>query len=120
LEMGLTNEHDSSEGTDNSDSDILKTFNPGYDGATNQNGKHPWHQYCIINVHGFHHSGTGMLESAIVESLTDTLQDPASASQPEKTYLKVSYFKHTGVAEDEGQHLQKVYPSVGARTHGSY
>jgi len=54
---------------------------------------------CLINVHGLHHTGTGFLRSLIHESLKGL------SSMHEDTHK----------SEDEGQHLQHVYPTFADR-----
>lgn len=58
-------------------------------------------EHCVVNVHGFHHTGTGVLRAQVWEALLDAGGQTVIASQHE----------HTGVPESEGQHLQTVYPA---------
>ena len=62
-----------------------------------------WHDHCVVNVHGMHHTGTGYLREIVYESLGGVAGNWA--------------FKHerTHEAEDEGQHVQTVYPAYYAR-----
>jgi len=53
------------------------------------------HEKCLINVHGLHHSGTGFLRYMIVKAMGETM---------------ISEHKSTQESEDEGQHIQSVYP----------
>ena len=57
--------------------------------------------HCVIHVHGMHHSGTGFLRQTIY----DALGGEAHASMHQKTHK----------AEDEGQHIQTVYPTFYQR-----
>lgn len=91
--------------TENTTSPILvrERSNPqGYDGSRQQHAHHSQEQqnHCIIHIHGFHHSGTGFLRKAVYESLGE---DYASVHE------------HTRKAEDEGQHIQGVYPPFYTR-----
>jgi len=61
------------------------------------------HNNCLVNVHGFHHSGTGLFRSLIYKAIGGS--------------ALVSAQKDTDVSEDEGQHLQNVYPTFAERTH---
>eukprot|EP00929_Paragymnodinium_shiwhaense_P073216 TRINITY_DN37251_c0_g1_i2.p1 TRINITY_DN37251_c0_g1~~TRINITY_DN37251_c0_g1_i2.p1 ORF type:complete len:517 (+),score=118.23 TRINITY_DN37251_c0_g1_i2:102-1652(+) len=57
-------------------------------------------RWQFLHVYGLHHTGTGMLQRLAEESLGKS---------------EVSLFHNTRVSEDEGQHLQSVFPSVGHR-----
>ena len=57
-------------------------------------------QHCVIHVHGFHHSGTGVLRQAIYKSLGENV---------------ASIHRQTRKQEDEGQHIQRVYPKFFQR-----
>ncbi len=65
-------------------------------GADGEAGGAPRHQ--MVFVGGLHHSGSSLLARCLAE------------------HPVVSGFRNTGMPEDEGQHLQSVYPP--ARAHG--
>jgi hypothetical protein len=56
--------------------------------------------HCVIHVHGFHHSGTGVLRQTIYKSLGEHV---------------ASIHQDTHAQEDEGQHIQNVYPKFYQR-----
>lgn len=58
-------------------------------------------QHCVIHIHGLHHSGTGFTRQVVFDSLGG--ESVASKHQD------------TRVTQDEGQHLQRVYPNFRKR-----
>jgi len=56
---------------------------------------------CLVHIHGLHHSGTGFLR----QSLFDALGGDESAT----------LHRDSGRPEDEGQHIQSVYPNLKQR-----
>jgi hypothetical protein len=67
-------------------------------GATEVQAKNePHNEHCAIHVHGLHHTGTGYLREVVYESVGGARM----ASKHHKT----------GAPEDEGQHLQDVFPA---------
>lgn len=87
----------------------------------------------VIHVHGLHHTGTGYLRQTLLDALNSEFGDPASGSRvasgldsmrPYRHLLqqagqnrtrKVELYSRYHVPEDEGQHLQSVYPRVADR-----
>lgn len=66
----------------------------------NQNTRHQQHSdHCVIHVHGLHHSGTGFTRQVLYKVLRDD----------------ASIHNHTGVTQDEGHHLQRIYPNFRKR-----
>jgi len=61
-----------------------------------QSQRSPAGHTCLINIHGLHHSGTGTLRRAIVQAMGPEL---------------ISEHVDTKAINDEGQHIQSVYPS---------
>ncbi len=57
--------------------------------------------HCVIHIHGFHHSGTGFLRKTVYDSLGGD------------GYASIHI--HTRKAQDEGQHIQDVYPKFYMR-----
>mmetsp|Transcript_30374 Transcript_30374/g.64057 ORF Transcript_30374/g.64057 Transcript_30374/m.64057 type:complete len:526 (+) Transcript_30374:216-1793(+) len=66
---------------------------------------------CMIHVHGFPHSGTGVLRNAVAQTLNDTF--PGSVSFQDHTLNGGEAWS----PEDEGQHLQSTFPTLQARKH---
>jgi len=60
---------------------------------------------CLINVHGFHHSGTGYLRHVIIEALGGS--------------LIVSSHEKTSSHENEADRLQSVFPTFDQRTYNT-
>jgi len=57
--------------------------------------------HCVIHVHGLHHSGTGFTRQVLYDSLGgDAL---------------VTKHQDTRASQDEGQHLQNIYPNFQKR-----
>ena len=57
-------------------------------------------EHCVIHVHGFHHSGTGVLRKTVFSALGNE---------------HASIHSGTGKSQDEGQHLENVYPRFQER-----
>ena len=58
-------------------------------------------KHCVVHIHGVHHSGTGFTRKIVYDSLGG--DDFASMHS------------NTSASEDEGQHLQDVFPTFDAR-----
>jgi len=68
--------------------------------SVQQQQQHENEEHCVIHIHGLHHSGTGFLRKTVYGSLG-------------KEYASIH--ENTGKSEDEGQHLQNVYPPFSSR-----
>ena len=86
----------------------------------------------VVHVHGLHHSGTGYLRQTLYDALnlafaTDKNVSVASIQDSLRPYRQLlkearrdtkktrAIYKQFHKPEDEGQHLQTVFPSFGAR-----
>lgn len=57
-------------------------------------------KHCVVHTHGIHHSGTGFLRQTLFDSLGAE---------------EASMHVNSGKAQDEGQHIQSVYPVYKVR-----
>lgn len=100
-----------------------------YDFQNNNDGNNNTKEQYVIHIHGFHHTGTGYLRQTLHDALTDEfgnnnssqrvasiqdalrpyyqiLNEESKANRTNMFRLRKQYI----VAENEGQHLQNVYP----------
>ena len=78
----------------------------------------------VIHIHGLHHTGTGYLRQTLFDGLNEEFSNDAASIQKSRrpyqhlfdkaeknrTKLQELYRQYKQFPEDEGQHLQTVYP----------